>query len=130
MIITKNKLVTSYYDGDNKIISSVYAGRVNIELAVEHSENLLVFLVSNEVYGMVFDLRKLYGSFVKMLEYYKGIYPITIKSGLTCIAYVSSDDIITNNLILKFQKMGTSFNVKTAVFDKYEEAKKWVTENN
>lgn len=68
MIITKNKLVTSYHDGENKIIASVYTGRVNVELAVEHSENLLVFLRPNEVNGMVFDLRKLYGSFAKMLD--------------------------------------------------------------
>lgn len=130
MIIAKNKLVTSFYDRVHKIVTSVYVGRVNIELALEHSENLLLFLTTNESKGMVFDVRKLYGSFAKMLDHYKEIYPVTIKNGLRCIAYVISDDIITNNLILKFQEMGTSFNIKTSVFRKFEDAEKWVRENN
>ena len=72
------------------------------------------------------DLSQLYGSFAKLLNYYRGAYPIAIESGLTCIAYVISDDIITQNLTVKLEKMGASFNVKTSVFRDSAEAEKWI----
>ncbi len=126
MIIAKNKLVTSTFYKEDQMLISVYKGRMSIELARDQAESLLDFYQNNWVVRSVIDISKLYGSFAKLIEYYKMGYPTAVKSGLKCLAYVVSEDIMSNNLTAKMTYMANSFGVETNVFNSLEDATQWV----
>lgn len=126
MVISKNKFASSFYHSDKKTIVSVYKGRVNYDLAVEQAETLLDFYRNNEVEASLIDVSKMYGSFVKLMDYYKEGFPIAVQSGLKRVAYVVSDDIITANQITKMELMASKFNVETRIFKTQQLAKDWL----
>lgn len=57
MIIAKNKLGTTYYHKEDKILVSVYKGRAVISLALEHLANIVEYYKENKVLGAVVDLK-------------------------------------------------------------------------
>ncbi len=114
--VTKNKMATTVYHVEEKILVSVYKGRVDIELAMEQTEKLLEFYKMNEVKGRIMDIRQLYGSFAKLIEYYKNAFSIAVDSGLSCISYVVSDDLLAQNLILKLETIAHSFKTEAKIF--------------
>ena len=127
MVITENKLAsTSYYETE-KMLISVYKGRVNINLALEHLANVVEFYTKNTVYGSVADLSQLHGSFAKVIDYLvESYYPSAVKSGLKIQAYVVSEDLIIENLGFKLDKLASEFNIKSAVFNSRKQAETWV----
>ncbi len=108
------------------MIVSVYKGRVNYDLAAEQAETLLDFYRNNEVEASLVDVSKMYGSFVKLMDYYKEGFPLAVQSGLKRVAYVVSDDIITANQITKMELIASKFNVETRIFKTQELAKDWL----
>ena len=128
MIIVQNKLATTTFYEEEKMLVSIYSGRINFELAKAHSDILLDFYRTNKVRGTLIDISKLYGSFAKLMDYYKNGFPVAVGSGLKYIAYVVSDDIITQNLIQKVKDMAVSFELKVSIFKSVKEAEKWLKE--
>ena len=131
MIVTQNELVTTFYNKEKKILVSVYKGRANIKLAIEHINQFIdtSFHKNNEVLGSIIDVKEVHGSFIKIFEYVKDFYyPVVVNNGLTCQAYVVSEDLIIKNLGLKMQQMASSFKLKSALFFQRKEAEKWVNE--
>lgn len=127
MIIAQNKLASTFYIEEENILVSIYKGRTDIGLALEHLAKIVEFYKTNKVLGSVVDLKGLHGSFSKVFEYMKNsYYPIAIENGLKSQVYVLSQDLITNNLGLKLKEMAVSFKLKSEVFSDREEAKKWV----
>jgi len=116
MIISQKKLVTTHYYKEEKSIVSVYKGRVNLEFAVAKAEDVLAFTKNNEGVAGLIDIRGLDGSFVKLEEYYTNTYPAIVDSGLKYIAFVVSDDLMSNNLASKFGKLASAFGVDSAIF--------------
>ena len=113
-----------------KTLVSVYKGRVDIDLALEHLADIVEFYKTTKIYGSVVDLKGLYGSFAKVFEYMANTYyPIAIENGLKSQVYVVSEDLIVNNLGSKLKTMATSFKLKSEVFSEREEAEKWLKEN-
>ena len=116
-IISQNKLGTTYFDPDQKILVSVYKGRAIISLALEHLANIVDFYANNEVKGAVVDVKEVHGSFVKVLNYMRDtLNPVAVKSGLTCQVYVLSEDLIITNLGIKLKELAKSFNINSEVF--------------
>ncbi len=127
MIISQNQLGTTVYYQKEKILVSVYKGRITIELALDHLANIVEFYKNNEVLGSVVDIKEMYGSFAKIFEYMKGTYyPQAVKSGLKCQGFVVSEDLIINNLSSKLKGMATSFKLNSDVFSDRRRAETWV----
>lgn len=130
MLVAQNKLGTTVFLQEAKILVSVYKGRAHTRLALEHLAHIVEFYKSNKVLGAVVDLKEVHGSFAKVFGYMKlKLNPAAVKSGLKCQVYVLSQDLITNNLGLKLKEMAVSFKLKSEVFSDREEAKKWVKLN-
>ncbi len=117
MIIAKNKLGTTVYHQEEKILVSVYKGRAITKLALEHLKSIVEFYKTHEVCGSVVNVKEVHGSFAKVFEYMKdSYYPIAVKNGLQCQVYVISEDLIINNLSTKLTGMATLFQLKSEVF--------------
>ncbi|MCB0496253.1 MAG: hypothetical protein KDC79_08955 [Cyclobacteriaceae bacterium] len=129
MIIAQNKLATSTFNDDIKLLISVYKGRVNIDLALEHLANVVEFYLTNSVKGSVADLHQLLGSYAKVFDYLvEAYYPAAVKSGLKIQAYVVSQDLINENLGFRLDDLASRFGIKSAVFTSRKEAENWVKE--
>ncbi len=127
MIIAQNSLGTTHYFNEYKILISVYKGRIDIDLGLEHLADIVEFYKENEVVGSVVNIKEMYGSFAKIFEYMKEhYYPAAIKSGLKCQGFVVSEDLIINNLSSKLSDMATSFKLKSKVFSDKNKAEGWV----
>ncbi len=63
------------------------------------------------------------------MDYYRNGFLVAVESGLKYIAYVVSDDIITQNLILKVKDMVVSFHVKVPILKSRKEAEEWLKSN-
>lgn len=130
MIIAQNKSATTFFNREEKILISEYKGRVKIDLALEHLEQIVNFYTKNEVRGSVADLSKLHGSFAKVTDYLiASYYPAAAKSGLQCQAYVVSKDLIIENLGFRLNGLAVKFNIESIVGTSRIEAEKWVRSN-
>lgn len=117
MIVAKNKLGTTVFLQEGKILVSVYKGREDTRLALEHLVQIVEFYKNNEVLGAIVDLKEVHGSFAKVFGYMKQeLNPAAVNSGLKCQVYVLSEDLITSNLGLKLKEMAISFKLKSEVF--------------
>lgn len=129
MIIAQNKLATTTFNPDTKLLISVYKGRVNIEWALEHLAKVVEFYNSNLVNGSVADLHQLLGSYAKVLDYLvESYYPAAVKSGLKIQAYVVSQDLINENLGVKLDGLASKFEIKSAVFNNRQQGEAWVND--
>lgn len=128
MIVTKNSMaVTHFYEEDNLLVS-VYKGRVKVELVIEHLSKIIDFYQDNsgKQFRSVVDVSMVLGSFAKVFEFLDNkYYPIAVKCGLVCQAYVASDDLIIKNLSARLEIMASRFNIKSSVFNTLDEAKVW-----
>jgi len=130
MIIAQNSLGTTYFHREDKVLISVYKGRIDIEVGLEHLADIVEFYKNNEVIGSVVNIKEMYGSFAKIFEYMKeSYYPAAVKSGLRCQGFVVSEDLIINNLSSKLSGMATSFKLKSKVFADRNKAEDWVKSN-
>lgn len=127
MIIAQNKLATTTFYPDIKLLISVYKGRVKIDLALEHLANVVEFYITNSVNGSVADLHQLLGSYAKVMDYLvESYYPAAVKSGLKIQAYVVSQDLINENLGGRLDELASKFGIKSAVFSDRKQAEAWV----
>lgn len=127
MVVTQNTLASTSFNESERILTSVYKGRVKIDLALEHLANVVDFYNSNKVNGSVADLSQLVGSFAKVIDFLiESYYPSAVKSGLKIQAYVVSEDLIIENLGLRLDNLAASFNIKSAVFTSRSKAEEWV----
>lgn len=127
MIIAQNKLATTTFFDEKKKLVSLYKGRVNIDLALEHLANVVEFYHSNSVNGSVADLHKLVGSYAKVMDYLvESYYPAAVKSGLKIQAYVVSQDLINENLGFRLDGLAAKFGILSSVFTSRKEAETWV----
>lgn len=127
MIIVKDKLGTTEFKSDKKLIRSIYKGRVDTDMSFEHLGKVVEFYRTNEVNGAIIDLRQLYGSFAKIMGYLsQNFYPIAKKSGLKAQAFIVKDDLIIKNLASKLEDLTTNFNIRARIFYKKEDAEEWM----
>ncbi len=57
MIISQNDLTTTIFYKEEKMLVSIYSGRINYDLAKTHSDTLLDFYRSNKVRCTLIDIR-------------------------------------------------------------------------
>lgn len=127
MIVAKDKLGVTKYTEDLKLIESTYKGRVDTEMSAVHLSKVAEFYSKNEIRGAIIDLRGLYGSFVKMMDYLVDtFYPIAQKSGMKAQAFIIRDDLIIKNLADKLKQLTPTFNIKARIFSTPQEAKVWI----
>ena len=130
MVIHQNKLATTFFFEEEKILHSEYAGRVIIDLAFNHLVQIVNFYRANEVLGSVIDLSKLHGSFARVFEYLNdSYYPSAVASGLRCQAFVVSEDLMIANLGFRLTNLAEKFNVNSMVCTDRKEANDWVKRN-
>ncbi len=128
MIIAQNLLATAYYNKEEQMLISIYKGRADIPLALEHIERIIVFLKkNNSVLKSVVDVSEVHGSFAKILGYVKDSYhPIAIETGLQSEVYVISEDLIIKNLGIKLKDLAILSNLKSKLFTDRKKAIDWL----
>ncbi len=131
VVVGHNAMGTTHFYEKDKLLISVYKGRVKVELVIEHLEKLIAFYEQHPgaVVRSVVDISKVLGSFAKVLAFLESnYYPVAIQSGLASQVYVASDDLIIKNLSARLQMMASIFNLKTNVFKSRNQAVNWVLE--
>ncbi len=131
IIVTDNKLCKSIYDPKSKIIRSTYTGLANNKtnqiLFQEHLDNGIALAKAHEIRGVLIDIRKLRGSYVRYFDFLEKVgYPTLKKSGFSHEAMVVSDDLIIANVTNRLLEILTRLQVKARVFNDLEEAGKWL----
>lgn len=121
--IAENRLAKFEYDPDKKLVISTYKGIFKYDLAKEIYNS-----IGQEVsiVGKIADVRKLNGSFVKLMQEFKEKYPVLKKRGLKAEVFVVSDDLMVNNLINKLCKQLEAMGINTHTCNSLEEANEWL----
>ncbi len=131
MIIYTDKISTISYDKNSQNITYLENGFAKQELLMEQLKVVLEFSKTNKVSSVIADFRKMYGSFQNLFKFLDEVYYPTLKSqGLTCKAFILSEDIInkhlTNKLLIGLNKL----EVNAAIFSDTESAIKWMKQYN
>ncbi len=126
--IFSNKMVEIYYDESTKVAMINYRGLVNYDSFDEVIEEVNRISMEFGIIGVVVDMRKLCGSFHRILEYARDTgYPLLIKNGLIAQAQIICDDLILTNLSLKAQKVIRELGVKYEIFHNRSEGEEWLS---
>lgn len=129
MIIEQNAIGNTLYDNEKRLLIETYKGRTNIKLIIDHFDKIERFCLNNDVEASMVDLRKLYGSFIKLLEIIENTYyPKMKKSGLRFQAIIISNDLIIENLYVKVSQLAAKFGIETAVFHDLDKANFWIVD--
>lgn len=127
MIVVKDKLGLTEYIEEQHLIISTYKGRVDNEMSFDHLKAVISFYKEHSVTAAIIDLRELYGSFIKVMDYLgESFYPVAVKSGLKAQAFIVTDDLIIRNLTKKLESITVNFNIEAKTFASIEGAKKWI----
>jgi len=129
VIIAQNKLATTTFIKKESILISEYKGRVNIDLALSHLQEVKEFHLKHNVKAAIVDIKNLYGSFAKVYGYIDDSFPEIIASGLKYSAYVLSEDLIIANLGEKLKETAAAYKLESEVFSFQEAAIQWAKES-
>lgn len=125
--ISNEKQVKSNYDSETKILHTEYSGLFNAEIALNHFHLVEEFAKTNLLKGAISDLRKLTGSYNKVIEYLdKEGFPNIKKTGLVSEAFVISNDLMINHLTDKLVIILKNKQINVGVFKSQKEAKLWM----
>lgn len=129
MIIEQNAIGNTLYDSEKQLLTETYKGRTNIKLILDHFDKIEKFCINNDVEASIVDLRKLYGSFIKLFEIIENTYyPKMKNSGLRFQAVIISNDLIFENLYGKVSQLAEKFGIETAVFHDIDKANLWIVD--
>lgn len=124
-----NKQGEFKYNKDLNILYATFYGIINLELASELIKSAADFALSNKVYGVVADVTKLRGSYLKLFDLLiDDIYPPLIDKGMKVHATVISDDVIVEHVTSKLEKRRLQMGIESKTFTKIELADTWVKE--
>ena len=127
MVIVEDYLGITKFQKKKKLIESTYKGRVDKDMSFDHLAKVVDFYSNNEVNAAIIDLRQLYGSFAKVMEYLSGsFYPVAVKSGLKAQAFILHDDLIIKHLTEKLEVITANFGIMARIFNTKEEAQEWL----
>ena len=127
--VSDNKQIKSIFDTESGILYTAYSGIFNAELALNHFHDVEIFSKTQVVKGALADLRKLSGSFNKIIEYLSSEgYPEMKKTGLEAEALVIPNDLIMEHLSEKLAIIIKKKQMKVNIFKSYDEAKTWLIE--
>lgn len=120
--IAENKQAIFQFDPNRKILKSTYKGIFKYNLAKEiYGELGDIHFVAK-----IADVRKLNGSFMKLMSEFREKYPILRQHGLKAEAFVVSDDLMINNLVDKLCIQLNEIGIDTFVCTTLEEAENWL----
>ena len=125
--VASNKLAYMIYNPQTEVLTGIYHGISDIELAMEVFGKVEEFSKKNRISGLVADLRKLSGSFMKVMTHLgtEG-YPLLIQNGLKAEAIIVSDDLIIRNLSEKLKDMLIGLGLYCEIFSTPESADVWL----
>lgn len=127
ILVYKNKISKTYYDPDKGILFYEYAGIMDRKATELQIKSVLEFVKDKDVHGILLDIRKLMGSFLKFIPYLREIYyPTLIARRLYCKTIVVSKDIITSRLSEKLYDLLIELGVKASIFNNLSEAEEWL----
>ena len=127
VIVSTNKLGTMTYSHESKIMFVEFRGIVEPELAMEHFNSILEFASSNQIIGILADLTRLRGSYIKFFDFFQeNAYPQLIKGGLKAHSTSVSDDLIIENISLKLKDLHKVMGIESRVFLDDEKAQRWL----
>ena len=131
MIIAQNKQGTTEYLPQRKIVVGTYHGKSNEQFAMEHIEKSIRFYQSDSsnVDAVIADVRGLYGSFAKLLDYLSGtFYPVLAKNNVKAQAIIVKDDVIVNHLSGRIARIGERLSIQSRIFYSIHDAENWIKE--
>lgn len=127
--LSNYKQVKSNYDSDTSIIHTEYSGLFNADIAMEHFHLVEDFAKKQLVKRAISDLRKLSGSFNKVIDYLNSEgFPKIKKSGLVAEAFIISIDLMTTHLTDKLAIILKKKQIQGGVFKTYKKANNWMLE--
>jgi len=127
MVAVEDKLGLTEYIEEKHLIISTYKGRVDNQMSFDHLGAVINFYKKHSVTAAIIDLRELYGSFIKVMDYLgETFYPVALKSGLKAQAFIVTDDLIIKNLTKKLESITIKFNIEAHTFASIEEANIWI----
>lgn len=127
VLIHKNKCSKSEYDQGNCVLQIEFAGIVNKDQILEQFQYISEFVEKNRVVGVVSDLRKLYGSPLKLFDFMKEFYfPFLIEFGLQAECVLIREDHIIKNVGSKWVSMLKEMGLKSAMFENNIVAYQWL----
>jgi len=127
IIVSDHNQIHSIYDSTTCILRSRYSGLFKAEIALNHFNAVELFSQTHKIKGVLADLRKLSGSFNKILEYLSSEgYPEMKKTGLEAEALVISNDLMIENLSVKLAALIKKKHIKSNIFRSHEEANTWL----
>lgn len=127
MLVAKDTIGESVFDETQKRLVSTYHGRANKQVALQHLQKVSLFYEQNKVHTTLIDLRNLYGSFLKYMDYLESsFYPMAQKSGLRAQALVITDDLIIKNMSKKLEAISSAYSIQVRTFATSEEAIEWL----
>jgi len=130
MIIYTDKISTIEYDKESQNITYLEHGFANKELLIQQFKAVVEFSKKTPITSAIIDFRKLHGSFKNIFEYLNNEYYPAIKAqGLTCKAFIISEDIISNYLTKELVKDLRKQGIDAAIFSTTKAAGQWVNEH-
>ncbi len=126
--IFSNKMAEIYFDESNKVAMVNYRGLVNYDSFDEVICEVNRISIEFGITGLVVDMRKLCGSFHRIIEYARDTgYPLLIKNGLKAQAQIICDDLILTNLSNKAQVIIRELGVEYEIFLDRTEGEEWLS---
>ncbi len=126
-LVAQNSFVKTWFYPESKLLVSEYAGRSNLAKGMAHLAEVVAFYQKQQVSYSIVDIRLIYGSFAKGLEFLRETYyPEAKKSGLVCQAIVVPDDVIVETLATKMAELGRQFIGHVQVFKSRIKAEEWI----
>ncbi len=125
--VSSTPLIKSYYDEHTCILSTTYSGLFNKECAMEHFHKVEDFVFNRPLLGIIADVRKLNGSYNRIMQYAKSEgFPKIKQAGLIAEAFIITNDIMINYLTEKLMGVLKQNNIRCSCFDSEKEAHSWI----
>jgi hypothetical protein len=127
VLIHKNRCSKSDYDPDKCVLQIEFVGIVDKDQILEQFQSISEFVEINRVVGTISDLRKLYGSPIKLFDFMREFYfPFLIECGLQAECVLVREDHIIKNVGLKWVNMVKGMGLKSDLFENNIVACKWL----
>ena len=120
--LLKTKNTTYLYEEKHALLFSIHHGIFNLKKAEEGYSNL----GEQKIHYKIADVRRLSGSFMKIMPFFEKNYPRLKSNGLIAEAFIVCEDLILNNLIEKLTSLLTKLGIQTKVFKSKEAAYSWI----
>lgn len=127
ILIHRNNCSTSEYDSENYVLHIEFISIIDKDQILEQFQNISEFVEKNRVLGTISDLRKLYGSPIKLFDFMKEFYfPFLMIYGLQAECVLIREDHMIKNVGSKWVDMLGEMGLQSDIFENIIVACNWL----